>query len=377
MTEDCPAGVTATKPQPDLEELLDSPELPDASEPSADAEPSTAPTSPEPPESSDPGESTVPVDTPGAVKTPEPDDSPEPDVEPAVEPAVEPGDEPDVQEAPEPEVLREEEIPDSPEPDDEPDDDADDFYLDDAFDPYLFESGYSPVEDYSEDQYPQHQYPGNQYPGNQYPEAQNPEDQYPGRSGDTYPQAPVGQARRPAWGPRHWLILGACALLGTVIGTAGFQITNSPPPVSRLAVPATAAPSTTSATPISTQVVPVAPSGTSFTFKEGAWRSQTYSDARFGNLKKGIGLLLDLKTARPITGVTFLAQTGPMTVELRAGDTAATTGESFQKVGQPVTANGFTTLPATTGGSHRYWMIWVTQLPPGFQARIADPVARA
>ncbi|MGZ8750621.1 MAG: hypothetical protein ACXWYP_07060 [Pseudonocardia sp.] len=124
-------------------------------------------------------------------------------------------------------------------------------------------------------------------------------------------------------------------------------------------------------------VIPVSPVESSFTKKGTSWRSQTYSDANFGNLKDGIGLLLDLGAARPLTSVAFTAETGPLTVELRAGDTRANNGKSYQLVGSPVQATGPTTMPASTGGSHRYWMIWVTKLPPsGFQARIANPVAR-
>ena len=110
--------------------------------------------------------------------------------------------------------------------------------------------------------------------------------------------------------------------------------------------------------------------------RDGVWRSQTYSDATFGGLKKGIGLRLDLGAARALTSVTFTAETGPTTVELRAGDTAGTDGSAYALVGSAVQANGATTLPAGAGGSHRYWVIWVTKLPPGLQARIADPVAR-
>jgi hypothetical protein len=127
---------------------------------------------------------------------------------------------------------------------------------------------------------------------------------------------------------------------------------------------------------VAATVIPVAPNGSSFTLKQGSWQSQTYRDTKFGNLKKGIGLLLDLSTARQLTSVTFTAVDGPLTVELRAGDSHATDGNALKLVGPAVQANGATTLPATDGGSHRYWMIWVTQLPPSFQAKIRNPVAR-
>jgi hypothetical protein len=188
--------------------------------------------------------------------------------------------------------------------------------------------------------------------------------------------APLSRLR-PDLGPRHWAVLAACALLGTMIGIVGYQLRNSLPPATPSVAPTTAAPSTTSVALVSAQITPVSPSGTSLTMKEGAWRSQRYNDVNFGNLKSGIGLVLDLRTARPLTAVTFTAKSGPMTVELRAGDVMATDGMKMRRVGPAVQANGYTTLPASTAGSHRYWMIWVTQLPPDLQAKIANPVAMA
>lgn len=170
-------------------------------------------------------------------------------------------------------------------------------------------------------------------------------------------------------GNRRPLVLIGCALLGIVIGVGGQQLT-----LTGSGPTATPAPSP-SATIVTAPVTPVAPGDTSsFKKRDGVWKSQTYADANFGNLKNGIGLRLDLGTTRPLTSVTFTAENGPLTVELRAGDAPATDGKDYQLVGQPVQADGKTTLPATAGGSHRYWMIWVTKLPPDFVARIADSV---
>lgn len=184
--------------------------------------------------------------------------------------------------------------------------------------------------------------------------------------------APVADASPRLWSGRRGLILAGCAVLGIVIGVSGQRLTvDRPAPVAAL----TPSPSPTA--PVPAQIVPVAASGSSFpSLKDGTYKSQTYADANFGNYKKGIGLRLDLGTARPLTAVTFTAPGGPITVELRAGDTPAKDGTDYPLVGTSVQANGATTLPASTGGSHRYWMIWVTKLSPTFQARIAEPVAR-
>jgi hypothetical protein len=172
---------------------------------------------------------------------------------------------------------------------------------------------------------------------------------------------------------RRALILTMGAVLGIVIGVTT-QRWNVPQPEAATRLPA---PSVRTSAPLTAKVDPVSESGTSFTSRDGGWRSQTYNDTNFGNLKKGIGLRLDLGTQRPLTAITFTAQNGPMTVELRAGDKPSSRLADYRLVGSAVQANGPTRLRASTGGSHRYWMVWVTKLPPTFQARITgNPVAR-
>jgi hypothetical protein len=189
--------------------------------------------------------------------------------------------------------------------------------------------------------------------------------------GPGYGEPPYGQ-RRPGLGRQRWLVLGACALLGTAIGVGADRL-----PTGGSTPSAAPSPTPSATASVAATVTPFTTSGSSFTERDGGWRSQRYRDAQFGNLKKGIGLRLDLGSARPLTAVTFTAGSGPLTVELRAGDTPGNDGTAYALVGSAVQANGATTLPATTGGSHRYWVIWVTQLPSSsFQAQIDDVVAR-
>jgi hypothetical protein len=132
-------------------------------------------------------------------------------------------------------------------------------------------------------------------------------------------------------------------------------------------------------TPVSAQVSSFNPIGSGFRKQDGSWRSQTYTSAKFGNLKPGIGLLLDLGSAHALQSVTLGNQTGLQTVELRAGDSRPGSADDFQRAGNPLTAPGATlTLPATSGGSHRYWLVWVTSLAPSgpFQAVIGTVTAK-
>jgi hypothetical protein len=114
------------------------------------------------------------------------------------------------------------------------------------------------------------------------------------------------------------------------------------------------------------------PSGSGFTrLSKGTWHTQSYTSATFGNLKSGVGLVLDLGSAQTVTAVSFNAATGPLTVDLRAADQKPTDKDpsglsGFAKVGSPNKAvDGSTTLSASGGGKHRYWMLWVSNLAPG------------
>jgi hypothetical protein len=173
-------------------------------------------------------------------------------------------------------------------------------------------------------------------------------------------------------GRQRWLVLVTCALLGIVIGVAAQRL-----PTTGGTPAAAPSPSPSATASVAATVTAFTTKDSSFTLRDGTWSSQSYRDAEFGHLKKGIGLRLDLGTARTLTAVTFTAETGPTTVELRAGDTVSKDGSAYELVGSAVEATGATTLPASAGGSHRYWVLWVTKLPDsGFQARITDPVAR-
>jgi len=110
-----------------------------------------------------------------------------------------------------------------------------------------------------------------------------------------------------------------------------------------------------------------------------AWRTQTYQSAEFGNLKDGVGLLLDLGSAREVATVTLDAVGGPIAVELRSGDEQAASAGGYQKVASADSASGPTTLTPKDAGKHRYWLIWVTRLASqggGYRAVIRDPAVK-
>ena len=113
---------------------------------------------------------------------------------------------------------------------------------------------------------------------------------------------------------------------------------------------------------------------------QGGWKTQTYRTAEFGNLKSGVGLLLDLGEARALSEVALDLGPGPVGVELRAGDQQVGQASDYALVGSPVTAAGEVRLPATSAGEHQYWLVWVTRLAPsdgGFAALVDDVTVRA
>jgi hypothetical protein len=187
---------------------------------------------------------------------------------------------------------------------------------------------------------------------------------------------PESDSQSPTRG-RRMLILAGCAVLGTVIGIAAQVITGGAP------APTTALRSTPKPTALAQLTITSfdpKKDGTGFRKDGDSWRTERYASATFGNYKPGVGLVLDLGSARALSAVTLDAVTGPLTVELRTGDNPPTSASSLARVGAAAQATGATTLPATAGGSHRYWMIWVTGLASadgGFRAVIRTPSARA
>jgi len=169
-------------------------------------------------------------------------------------------------------------------------------------------------------------------------------------------------------------VFAALALLGAAAGVGyGWWSTSRPAPSSPQAVDKVIRPAS---------VVSIDPSGGSGLRHVGnQWRTQTYTTPTFGNLKDGVGLVLDLGSSRPVTSVTVAVTTTPIVLELRAaaGDSPAVA--DFQPASSPLTvpATGNATLSTTDAGSHRYWLVWITRLARhngGYGAVIGEPVVR-
>jgi cytoskeletal protein RodZ len=92
-----------------------------------------------------------------------------------------------------------------------------------------------------------------------------------------------------------------------------------------------------------------------------AWNTDWYTTARFGNLKSGTGLLLDLGRTVTATGLTIgLGATPGADLQVRAGTSLA----SMTTVAAASGAGGTVKLSLTSPAAARYLLIWFTLLPP-------------
>ncbi|MFI7464059.1 protein kinase family protein [Nonomuraea sp. NPDC049646] len=93
-----------------------------------------------------------------------------------------------------------------------------------------------------------------------------------------------------------------------------------------------------------------------------AWTTQSYGSAELGNLKKGVGLLLDMGKSMQISDVVAtLAKADGASVELKVGDSPDL--GSLKTVATQKSASGKTTLTPGDPASGRYVLIWFTRVP--------------
>ena len=91
------------------------------------------------------------------------------------------------------------------------------------------------------------------------------------------------------------------------------------------------------------------------------WNTEHYNSFT----KRGVGLVLD--AGRPVKphGITIKTGTPGFTAEIQAG--SDTSGASYHPVsiGGAKTINGETTLELDLHSAQRYFVVWITKLPPG------------
>ncbi|CAA9217903.1 MAG: Pseudokinase domain in MviN [uncultured Blastococcus sp.] len=110
-----------------------------------------------------------------------------------------------------------------------------------------------------------------------------------------------------------------------------------------------------------------------------AWSTYEYRGSpAFGNLKDGVGLLLDLGSAQDVAAVTVTGSPGA-TAEIRTGDSADGDIDSFGVAATGELGDG-TEFAFDAPESTRYVLVWITGLVPsegGFSAGVAEVAVQA
>ena len=102
------------------------------------------------------------------------------------------------------------------------------------------------------------------------------------------------------------------------------------------------------------------------------WTTDIYRSPSFGGLKPGVGLVLDAGTAVALKTLTVVTDTPGFTAKIQAGASAS---GPFSDDSSTQTVNGTTTF-ALRGTTARYYVVWLTSLPPGNTAHVNEIRAR-
>ncbi|MCW2542473.1 MAG: murein biosynthesis integral rane protein MurJ [Frankiales bacterium] len=102
-------------------------------------------------------------------------------------------------------------------------------------------------------------------------------------------------------------------------------------------------------------------------FPNTTWSTSRYKTARFGGIKGGVGLLLDLGSVRTVHSVQVGFSAAGANVELRASETPPATGktavDSLQLVAAAVDGKQVASLQPSNAFRARYLVVWITSLP--------------
>jgi serine/threonine-protein kinase len=90
------------------------------------------------------------------------------------------------------------------------------------------------------------------------------------------------------------------------------------------------------------------------------WHTEHYHTAEFGNLKSGVGLVLDAGTAVSPNSITIGSSTPGYTADIKAG---ASSNGPFDTVSNSMEVGSRTTFQLSVDPARRYFLIWITKLP--------------
>jgi len=95
-----------------------------------------------------------------------------------------------------------------------------------------------------------------------------------------------------------------------------------------------------------------------------AWHTEHYKSVSFGNLKKGVGLVLDAGSPVRPKSLTIVSDTPGYTADIKAG---ASSNGPFDTVSASQEVGSRTTFQLSVDPARRYFLVWVTELPAATQ----------
>jgi serine/threonine protein kinase len=101
------------------------------------------------------------------------------------------------------------------------------------------------------------------------------------------------------------------------------------------------------------------------------WHTEHYNTAEFGNLKSGVGLVVDAGTPVRPTSLTILSSTPGFTADIKAG---ASSAGPFDTVSSSMEVGSRTTFHLSVDPARRYFLIWITRLPSDTQRAAVNEV---
>ncbi len=104
-----------------------------------------------------------------------------------------------------------------------------------------------------------------------------------------------------------------------------------------------------------------------------AWETEHYTTAAFGNLKHGVGLVLDAGRPLRLGTITITTGTPGFTATVKAGDSAA--GPFPEQAAPSRTVGGRTAFTLHVAAPHRYYLLWITALTRASDGRGSTPYA--
>jgi len=103
-----------------------------------------------------------------------------------------------------------------------------------------------------------------------------------------------------------------------------------------------------------------------------AWTTETYGSQDFGGLKDGVGLLLDAGSSVTLARITVTTPTPGFSAQIQTGESSS---GNFTPDSTTQSVSGTTTF-TLQGKTGRYYIVWITQLPPlGGKAEISEVTA--